>query len=197
NVAPKVVHFLVSSDAAAQQRAVAEPGDAGNVLGVDRRWPYRTPPPDMPPVVLPEIGAGALSAVDRAVIRAEGMTWTPKIAGAYLDVTRGGAHVGRFRIEEVLDEGRSLRLDAASLGAVAPGDGIEGVWVFDRVELIRGAQVVSADRIEAASMVVDSSSSLQAKNLAIPPPIDLLPACSSETKEASPGELPPAVRRPE
>jgi hypothetical protein len=150
-----------------RQPAAPAPTPDVDGLRVDGGWPFPSAPDTDRTVVLPSVGHGVVAGVAGTSLFADAL-WTSDVAGSYVDVARGAAAVGRFRIVAVSSDGNGLVLEDSAAGLVLPGDTFHGVKVFRSVELVGSAHVVTADLVEADSLTIDASSSLESANLAIP-----------------------------
>jgi hypothetical protein len=180
-----------ATEAVPPVRFAAAGAEEGPGLVLDGGWPYRDAPDKVSETVLPAIGFGSVTSVDGDGFSSAGMAWTKESAGAFVEIQRGGTAVGRFRIEVVADEGRSLVLEAAARGLLSPGDTFTGIWSFSSLSLKRGAHLVTSDVLEAKSLSVDSSSSLVARTLVIPSSGGELPACPQRGPNEPPAGLSP------
>jgi hypothetical protein len=118
-------------------------------------------------IVLPSVGRGVVTGAAGSTLSASAL-WPAAVAGSFVEVARGGEIVGRYRIVSVAADGASLTLEVSAAGFVQPGDTYQGVQVFEDIELVGNAHVVTSDAVEGGTIVVDSSSSLEAANLSIP-----------------------------
>ncbi|MEO8584735.1 MAG: Ig-like domain-containing protein [Acidobacteriota bacterium] len=141
-------------------------------LSVDGGWPWRDADGEARgrTLELPAIGTHAALAVDGDVVALDASVARGAAKGGSVDVRRGDAFVGRFRILSVSEDGLVLRLEVGALGKVREGDFLEGVWSFSELMLARGARLVSGDVVEAGTIRVDASSVFLSKNLQIPSP---------------------------
>jgi hypothetical protein len=166
-------------------------------LSVDGGWPWRDADGETRgrTLELPAIGTHTALRVDGAngAIALDGPVARAAVHGGAVDVHRGGAFVGRFRILSVSEDGTVLRLEAGASGKIREEDFLEGNWVFERVELTRGAILRAVDAVEAGSIRVDASSLFLSKNLQIPSP-SLAPAeCGSRGPRPDPPGTAPAA----
>ncbi len=169
-------------------------------LAVDGGWPWRDADGETRgrTLELPAIGTHLVVAVDGAdgaVVALDGRVDRGAVHGGSVDVRRGDEIVGRFRILSVSEDGTTLRLEGLAEGRVREGDFLEGNWVFDSVELTRGAVLRATDAVEARSLHVDASSLFLSKNLRIPSSSPSPAECASRGPRPDPPGTAPSDAR--
>ena len=149
----------------------------GGRLVMDGGWPWRDADGETRgrTLELPAIGMHAVVAVDGSnglVVALDGPVARAAVYGGAVNVRRGGDVVGRFGIKAVSEDGLVLRLEGGADGDVRKGDFLEGSWVFESIELTKGAGLRASDVVDAPAIRVDASSFLLSKNLQIPAPAE-------------------------
>lgn len=96
-----------------------------------------------PATPLPSIGSGTVTAVSGATITDSSKVFPFSVVGLSIEIRRGGALVGTYRV--LAQSGGTLTLDSAAEAAVQTGDSYSGVLLVDNLLVGNGAQLSTAD----------------------------------------------------